>query len=196
MIDAPNASTAPALSQDEQGSPDADLHRLPIPPDPLTVHYQLWMLYVTACSVGCILGSCLLWNATASLPLGLYWRLREPTTRRGDLVSFPVPEGVRALVSERGYLPAGSLLVKPIAASAGDRVCSRDGTLIINDEVFGNVLTTDREGRALPMDKTCGVLPPGQIYVASRTPGSFDSRTFGPVEVSDLQARVVPLWTF
>jgi conjugative transfer signal peptidase TraF len=138
----------------------------------------------------------LIWNATASLPLGLYWRVRQPTTRHGDLVAFAVPQAVRGLVGERGYLPQGSLLVKPIAAAPGDRVCTRGGNLVVNGEAFGKVLTADREGRALPTDDTCGVLPAGQVYVASRTPGSFDSRTFGPVDVREVQARVVPLWTY
>jgi conjugative transfer signal peptidase TraF len=166
------------------------------PKDPLAPHFLLWTLYVVACGVGCVLGSCLIWNWTPSLPEGLYWKFMGSAAARGDLVAFPVPPALQPLVHERGYLPDGSVLVKPIAASAGDAVCVRDDALVINGKVFGMAMTHDHEGRMLPQDTFCGVLPAGHVYVASSVSGSFDSRTFGPVDLRDVQARVVPLWTY
>ncbi len=66
----------------------------------------------------------------------------------------------------------------------------------MNGTAFGNVLTADHAGRALPQNNFCGILPAGEVYVASPVAGSFDSRTFGPVDIRNLQARVVPLWTY
>lgn len=167
-----------------------------IPPDPFDTFYQLVMAYLLACGLGCILGSCLLWNWTASLPLGLYGLVRGPSSQRGDVVAFGIPEGVRQLVHDRGYLPDRSLIVKPIVAKVGDYVCVTDGVLSINGARFGAILIRDREGRDLPQDGFCGVLPRELVYVASSIPGSFDSRTFGPIRVADVHARVVPLWTY
>jgi hypothetical protein len=69
MIDAPKVSTPETLSPGGEPCTHApsggDPCALALPPDPLTAHYKLWTLYLVACSVGCILGSCLLWNATS-----------------------------------------------------------------------------------------------------------------------------------
>ena len=86
--------------------------------------------------------------------------------------------------------------MKPIVATSGDSVCIHEGALTINGRPFGAVLTEDHEGRPLPRDDFCGVLRAGEIYVASAIPGSFDSRTFGRINVHNIQARVVPLWTY
>ena len=114
----------------------------------------------------------------------------------GVLVALPVPPVVRTLVHERRYLPDGSLLIKPVAAVAGDYVCARRGVLFINGEPFGTILSRDSEGRELPAYRGCGPLAEGQVFLASHHAQSFDSRTFGPVDVRALQGTVIPLWTY
>src|SRR4029077_9798378 len=85
-------------------------------------------------ALACILARHLVWNWTASLPLGLYWLSRGASPARGKLVAFPVPANVEGLVRERQYLPAGAMLVKPVVATAGDHVCTEGGTLTINGQ--------------------------------------------------------------
>jgi type IV secretory pathway protease TraF len=36
----------------------------------------------------------------------------------------------------------------------------------------------------------------GLVFVASHYATSFDSRTFGPVTLSDIRGTVTPLWTY
>jgi conjugative transfer signal peptidase TraF len=154
---------------------------------------------VTACTSAalCLVGSHLIWNWTPSLPLGLYWLSSgKGRASRGDLVAFPVPGDVRALVRQRRYLPPEALLVKPIVATSTDRVCTEDGTLTVNGAAFGPVATEDTRGRPLPHPNLCGPLPEGMVFVASRMPTSFDSRSFGPVPLGALRGKVTPLWTF
>jgi type IV secretory pathway protease TraF len=79
---------------------------------------------------------------------------------------------------------------------AGDVVCARRGILTINGEPFGRILQGDSEGRELPAYDGCGALPEGQVFLASHHPGSFDSRSFGPVDIHALQGTVTPLWTY
>ena len=147
-------------------------------------------------AVACLVGSHLLWNWTPSLPLGLYWVSTRAEADVGALVAFPVPAGVRALVRERRYLPPGAVLVKPIVAAADDDVCTDRGTLTVNGAPLGAVATADTRGRPLPHDTRCGPLPGGVVFVASHLPTSFDSRTFGPVPLSELRGTVTPLWTY
>lgn len=149
-------------------------------------------------ALACIVASHLLWNWTPSLPLGLYWLSRSGRGRisAGALVAFPVPLHVRALVSERKYLPPGALLVKPIVALPEDRVCTEGGTLTVNGAALGVIATEDSAGRPLPQDRSCGPVPEGLVFVASHFATSFDSRTFGPVPLSDIRGTVTPLWTY
>ena len=92
-----------------------------------------------ASALACLVGAHLLWNWTASLPLGLYWLSPSGAegVAAGTLVAFPVPASVRALVRERRYLPPGALLVKPVVATRADRVCTDGGTLTVNGAPLG-----------------------------------------------------------
>jgi conjugative transfer signal peptidase TraF len=153
---------------------------------------------VLASAVACLAGAHLLWNWTPSLPLGLYWVSPASSGRAkvGALVAFPVPAHVRALVLERRYLPPGALLVKPVVATAPDRVCTEGGELTVNGAPLGAVATEDTQGRPQPSDPRCGPLSEGEVFVASHFATSFDSRTFGPVPLTDIRGTVTPLWTY
>lgn len=155
------------------------------------------VLASAAASLAAEVGSHLVWNGTESLPLGLYWlvSLDARPLHRGQLVAFPVPDSVRGLVHERGYLPDGSLILKRVVALPGDRVCVRDGVLVVGDRVLGRVLEHDIAGRPLPHDRRCDRIQAGEIYVAATHPRSFDSRSFGPVAVRDLRGAAKALWT-
>jgi conjugative transfer signal peptidase TraF len=143
-----------------------------------------------------ILASHLIYNATNSMPLGLYWLAPAPSPGRGAVVAFSVPPNVQDLVHERRYLPENALLLKPVVALAGDDVCTRDGILKVNGASLGQVLERDSAARALPQSDFCGALPDGEIFVASAHPQSFDSRTFGSIPVVAVRGVVKALWTF
>jgi len=147
-------------------------------------------------ALACLAGAHLLWNWTPSLPLGLYWVSGCGRVKLGALVAFPVPAHVRALVLERRYLPPGALLVKPVVATATDRVCTEGGTLTVNGTPLGAIATEDTRGRPLPHDERCGPVPEGNVFVASHFATSFDSRTFGPVPLTGIRGTVTPLWTY
>lgn len=157
---------------------------------------QLLGITVLACALASAVGSHTIFNRTNSLPLGFYWFWPSMTLERGELVAFRIPQQVRSLVVERGYLPADAYLVKPIAAVAGDHVCIGEGSFRVNGRIIGAQLERDAEGRALPQYRACGVVPPGEFYVASEHARSFDSRVFGPVQGSEIQGKVKPVWTY
>lgn len=143
----------------------------------------------------CAVASRLIYNRTASLPLGWYW-VEGGAPERGDLVALRVPASVERIVKERRYLPEGAFLVKTVVAMEGDEVCSRDGVFVVNGKALGRVLDHDSEGRDLPQAEVCGRVGPREVYVGSEHPQSFDSRAFGAVAAQDIKGKVKRLWTY
>jgi conjugative transfer signal peptidase TraF len=139
----------------------------------------------------------LLINYTPSIPQGIYWVSPGAAPERGDLVAFPIPENVRELLYERGYIPRSiQLLAKPVAAVGGDRVCISEHRLLVNGEVAGTVLDVDRRGRAMPRYAGCGVLPSGALFVTTGHDNSFDSRNFGPIDTSVVRGTLTIILEF
>ncbi|MGC5204406.1 S26 family signal peptidase, partial [Klebsiella pneumoniae] len=64
-----------------------------------------------------------IWNASASAPIGLYRIHPESDPPTGALVAIAPPEQLSRWLSARGYLPEGVPLLKHVAARAGQRVC-------------------------------------------------------------------------
>ena len=142
-------------------------------------------------------GPRLVWNASPSAPLGLYWVAHDDPLVHGALVLTALPESMRALAAGRGYLPAGVPLVKRVAALAGDTVCGAGASLSIDGEVVARRLATDRQGRPLPAWNGCRMLAAGEVFLLMEgVPDSFDGRYFGPVEASAIIGRLVSLWTW
>jgi conjugative transfer signal peptidase TraF len=139
----------------------------------------------------------LVWNASASAPLGFYWVARDKPVSRGELVLAPPPEAARRLAAERGYLPAGLPVVKRVAAIAGDIVCAGSGIVVINDRVAAQTLLMDRQGRPLAAWRGCRALADSEVFLLMEgVHDSFDGRYFGPIDASAIIGRLVPLWTW
>ena len=100
----------------------------------------------------------LIWNATASAPIGLYEVRSQSTFARGELVLVRPPQWVRTFAAARGYLPNTVPMVKRIAAENGDIVCRERDAVTINHRVVAHALLADREGRALPAWSGCDKL--------------------------------------
>jgi conjugative transfer signal peptidase TraF len=139
----------------------------------------------------------LVWNASASAPLGLYRVERERVPKRGDLVLARLPAAAHALAAARDYLPSGVPVVKRIAALGGDLVCANSGIVVIENRVVADQLAIDGAGRPLPAWNACRVLAADEAFLLMQgVPDSFDSRYFGPVRTRAIIGRLVPLWTW
>jgi conjugative transfer signal peptidase TraF len=139
----------------------------------------------------------LVWNASASAPLGLYWVVGKADLKRGDLVLAELPEAVRKLASERGYLPLGIPLVKHIAALPGEHLCTIGRAILIGGTVAARRLKRDSTGRLMPAWSGCRLLVANEIFVLNAdVPDSFDGRYFGPTSMDEVIGRLIPLWTW
>ena len=139
----------------------------------------------------------LVWNASASAPVGLYSVRPIDRLEVGDLVLAWLPDEARALAAERLYLPLNTPGVKRVAALAGDVVCVRNGVVLINEGVAAIVLERDSRGRKLTPWWGCRALLPREVFLLNTdSPASFDGRYFGPSRVRDVVGKLAPLWTF
>ncbi|WP_342627144.1 S26 family signal peptidase [Nguyenibacter vanlangensis] len=137
----------------------------------------------------------LLWNATASVPVGLYRLHPDPSPRIGDVVALRLPDTQASLLAARGYLPLGVPLLKPVAAVAGQSVCRIALRITIDGVVVGDARTVDHRGRSLPVWHGCRRLSAGQIFVMNPAePRSLDGRYFGSLPAADVIGRATPLW--
>jgi len=136
----------------------------------------------------------LLWNATASAPVGLY-RLR-PAERLaiGDLVAVRPPEPIARALAEGGYLPSGVPLLKRVVALTATTVCRVGDTVTVEGILVAEARTRDHLGRALPVWSGCRRLGTGEVFLLNPHPDSLDSRYFGPFPTASVLSRAAPLW--
>lgn len=136
----------------------------------------------------------LVWNASASAPIGL-WRIHpDVRLRTGDMVLAHTPASVRLLAASRRYIPSNVPLVKRIAARDGDDVCAIGATLFINGRPVAERLDADRRGRVLPWWEGCEMLRDGRVLLLMERADSFDGRYFGPIDEDQIIGKATPLW--
>lgn len=139
-----------------------------------------------------------IYNTTASIPKGLYRLHHDPETRplnTGDIAVYMLPKNVINLAAKRRYIDSTHALMKPVAAVAGDYVCTANRQVIVNDVSYGRIQETDSAGRPLPWFYFCGTVTGDLIFTFTSADHSFDSRYYGPLQPTDLLARATPLWT-
>ncbi len=136
----------------------------------------------------------LLWNASASAPVGLWRVLPGVSVRRGDMVVARLGAPWRGLAARRHYLPANVPLLKRVAAAPGDRVCAFESWIFVEGRVAVIRRRFDGFGRRLPRWHGCRTLADGELLLLMDDPASFDGRYFGPVERSAIVGKAVPLW--
>lgn len=136
----------------------------------------------------------LVWNASASAPVGLYAVSSPDHVRPGEMVIAWTPEPARSLAAERRYLPSNVPLVKRVGAVAGDRVCAIGEAIWVNGRHVGARRDADGQGRPMPEWTGCRDLAEGDYFLLMESPDSFDGRYFGVTRREDLVGRAVLLW--
>ena len=138
----------------------------------------------------------LVWNASASVPLGLYAIDSDELPQTTDLLAVDGPEPLATFLAERGYLPRGVPLMKRVAGVAGQHVCRTGRTISVDGVDMAEALDRDRLGRALPSWQGCRVIAVGEIFLMNgQVRDSLDGRYFGPVSTDTIIGRATPLYT-
>jgi conjugative transfer signal peptidase TraF len=136
----------------------------------------------------------LVWNASASAPIGLWWVAPDAQVKRGNMVIARLAEPWRAFAARRHYLPANVPLIKRVAAEPGDRICAVGTAITVNGVTLANRRETDGAGRAMPRWQGCQTLRDGAVLLLMSDPDSFDGRYVGPTARGEIIGRAWPLW--
>ncbi len=134
----------------------------------------------------------LIWNASQSVPMGLYLMVRGPL-RVGDFVVVRLSETMQYLAEQRRYIGPHTPLLKRLAAIHGGFVCRDKSLIVVDRRHIVIALTSDRHGRPLPAWRGCYRLRKGQVFVLGTNLESFDSRYFGPLGGEQIIGRAIPL---
>ncbi|KLK91913.1 peptidase S26 [Microvirga vignae] len=138
----------------------------------------------------------LVWNASASVPIGLYDLAPPHHLEVGDLVAVMPDKPLADFMVERGYIGRDVPLIKHVMGLPGQQVC-RTGTAVTVDAVLlGDALARDRRGRELPVWQGCRRIADGQVFLMNPdVPDSLDSRYFGPIPARTVIGRATPIYT-
>lgn len=160
------------------------------------------LLAVTVLTAPCVLPlrTRIVFNPSASMARGWYRvdAVSAPgAVRASSLVLARLPASAAALAAQRHYLPAGTPVLKRVAAVAPQSVCIARQRVRIDAKAVAVVRLHDGVGRSLPIWTHCGPLAHGELFLlGDAQPVSFDSRYFGPVRVDAVLGVAHPLWTW
>jgi conjugative transfer signal peptidase TraF len=136
------------------------------------------------------------WNASESVPLGLY-RLR-PADRLfvTELVAVQPAEPLATFLDLNGYLPVGIPMLKRVLALPGQTVCRSGRTISVDQIDMGEARERDSHGRPLPVWHGCRVVGEDELFLMNwQSKDSLDGRYFGPIAASAVIGRALPVWT-
>ena len=137
-----------------------------------------------------------LWNASKSVPIGLY-RL-QPTDRLfvTELVAIEPPEPFATFLADGRFLPRGIPMLKRVLALPGQTVCREEFRITVDKTEMGVAREHDSRGRPLPVWQSCHVVADGEVFLMNwQSADSLDGRYFGALPVNAIVGRAEPLWT-
>lgn len=136
------------------------------------------------------------WNASASVPIGLYAIRPIERLEVAELVLARPPGALAAFLADGGYVPLGVPLLKRIAALPGHTVCRKGLDVTLDGVTLAVARERDRRGRPLPHWSGCRTLGDGEVFLLNRDePSSLDGRYFGPLPASSIVGRASLIWS-
>ena len=138
----------------------------------------------------------LIWNASASAPIGFYAVQPTDDLEVTDLVAVTAPPLIAEFMADRGYLPMGVPMMKRVLALPGQTVCRHGLDIVAYGSTIGHARERDNAGRKMPVWQGCRRIPTGEVFLMNwQVRDSLDGRYFGPIPADSVIGRAVPLWT-
>lgn len=145
-------------------------------------------------------------NTTKSIPVGLYWTSGGPVEKGAYVLFCPPQVGVFTEAKARGYIGAGfcpgdyGYMMKRVLAAKDDAVSVADDGVRVNGELlpFSAPRKADAAGRPMPRFQSDRyTLGNAEVLLMSDvSETSFDGRYFGPVNRSQIQTVIRPVFTW
>jgi conjugative transfer signal peptidase TraF len=138
----------------------------------------------------------LVWNASASVPVGLYDLDPPSHLEIGDLVAVMPDQPLADFMVERGYIGRGVPLMKRVMGLSGQRVCRTGNAVTVDAVPLGDALDRDRLDRELPAWQGCRRIADGDIFLMNPdVRDSLDGRYFGPTPARTIIGKAAPIYT-
>ena len=138
----------------------------------------------------------LVWNASASVPVGFYTIAPADRLEVPDLVAVMPPESVAAFMVARGYVARDVPLLKHVLGLPGQCLCRHGRAITVDGIEMGEARDRDSRGRDLPVWQGCRTVAEDEIFLMNPDVGdSLDGRYFGPFPASTVIGRAIPLFT-
>jgi conjugative transfer signal peptidase TraF len=138
----------------------------------------------------------LIWNASASAPIGLYLIQPADDLDVTDLVAVAAPPLIAEFLSDRGYLPLGMPMMKRILALPGETVCRHGLDIVAYRSTIGHARERDKAGRKMPVWQGCRRIGDDELFLMNfDVQDSVDGRYFGPFPRASIIGRALPVWT-
>ncbi|WP_417625242.1 S26 family signal peptidase [Paremcibacter congregatus] len=139
----------------------------------------------------------LVYNASASLPLGFYRIADKHDLKLGDIVALNLPLQLQKLAEKRGYIGPDMPLLKRVMALKGDEVCRQGVQVFIGGRPMATALLIDSEGRDLLHWEGCLTLKENEFFALNPdVQTSFDGRYFGVLSGNLIIGKAHPLRWF
>jgi conjugative transfer signal peptidase TraF len=137
-----------------------------------------------------------IWNASKSVPIGLYQLQPAGRLAVTELVAVRPPEPLATFLDLNGYLPIGVPMLKRVLALPGQTVCRKGPTISVDAIDMGEALSRDIRGRPLPVWQGCRVVGADELFLMNwQSEDSLDGRYFGLVPHSSVIGKALPVWT-
>ena len=137
-----------------------------------------------------------IWNASESVPVGLYGVRSAEQLRITELVAVRPPEPLASFLDLNGYLPIGLPMLKRVLALPGQTVCRTGLTIAVDGIDLGQARERDGRGRPLPVWQGCHLIAADEIFVMNwQSDDSLDGRYFGAIPASAVIGEALPVWT-
>ena len=142
----------------------------------------------------------------SACPPGIY-RMVDRAPARGDLVLVCLPSALARFAQARGYLALGrgcrdgiEPVGKRLSALPGDNVEVTRDYVAVNGQRLQNSATLPRDSRGRSVQHVAWgryTVPANQVWLfGTKDARSWDSRYFGPVPASSIQAALEPVLTW
>lgn len=137
-----------------------------------------------------------IWNASESVPIGLYRLQLVERLTVTELVAVRPPRPLAHFLDLNGYLPLGVPMLKRVLALPGQTVCRTGPTIAVDNSEMGHARERDGRGRPLPIWQGCRVVAADELFVMNwQSADSLDGRYFGPIPASAVIGQALPVWT-